>query len=118
MRRSLAVLAAVLGLALGLALVLRLVFFTSGTETDYPSALMWNGTIFYLSVQEAGHVPDSAIVGTVASETDTFPRKNGQANFCPPDTPVAQTEEGMAVLLDGEWYLCRPKEMEVAQADS
>ena len=50
--------------------------------------------------------------------TDTFPRKNGQANFCPPGTPVAQTGEGMAVLLDGVWYLCRPKEMEVAQADS
>lgn len=113
MRRSLAVLAAVLGLALGLALVLRLVLFTSGTETDYPSALMWNDTIFYLSVQEAGHVPDSAIVGTVASETDTFPRKNGQANCCSPGASVAQTEAGLAVLVDGVWRLCREEEAEV-----
>ena len=109
MRRSLVVLATVPGLALGLALILRLLFFTSGTETDYASALMWDDTIYYLSVQEAGHVPDSAVIGAVTSETDTFPRENGRANCCPPGTPVAETEEGLAVELDGVWYLCRPK---------
>ena len=113
MRRSLAVLAAVLGLALGLALVLRLVFFTSGTETDYPSALMWDGTIYYLSVQEVESVPEGAIVGTISSETGSFPRKNGQANCCPPGAPVAQAEAGLAVLVDGVWRLCREEEAEV-----
>ena len=100
-------------LALGLVLFPRLTASPSGTETDYPSALMWNGAIFYLSVQEAGHVPDSAIAGTISSETDTFPRKNGQANCCPPGTPIAQTEEGLAVLVDGVWRLCREAEAEV-----
>ena len=105
-------------LILGLVLGVRLLRPSAGTETDYPSALMWDGTVYYRSVQEMDKVPESAIVGTTSSETDAFPRKNGQANCCPPGTPVAQTEEGMAVLLDGVWYLCRPKEMEVAQADS
>lgn len=70
---------------------------------------MWDGTVYYRSVQEMDKVPESAIVGTTSSETDAFPRKNGQANCCPPGTPVAETEEGMAVLLDGVWYLCRPE---------
>ena len=110
MRRSLFLLAAILGVALGLAMVLRLAFPMSGTETDYPSALMWNDAIYYLSVQEAGEVPESAVVGAVTAETDAFPRKNGQANCCPPGTPIAQTEEGLAVLVDGVWRLCRAEE--------
>ena len=57
-------------LALGLALLLRLAVSSSGTETDYPSALMWDGTIYYLSVQEVESVPEGAIVGTISSETD------------------------------------------------
>ena len=97
-------------LALGLALLLRLAVSSSGTETDYPSALMWDGTIYYLSVQEVESVPEGAIVGTISSETDSFPRKNGQANCCPPGTPIAQTEEGLAVLVDGVWRLCRAEE--------
>ena len=63
-----------------------------------------------------GHVPDSAIVGTVASETDTFPRKNGQANCCPPGTPVGRVKEGLAVPLEDVWYLCRPEAAKSAQA--
>lgn len=96
-------------LILGLVLGVRLLRPSAGTETDYPSALMWDGTVYYRSVQEMDKVPESAIVGTTSFETDAFPRKNGQANCCPPGTPVAQTEEGMAVLLDGVWYLCRPE---------
>ena len=97
-------------LILGLALGVRLLRPSAGTETDYPSALMWDGTVYYRSVREAGQVPESAIVGTITSETDTFPRKNGQANCCPPGTPVAETEEGLAVLEDGVWRLCREAE--------
>lgn len=92
-----------------LALVLWLTGCASDTGTDYVSALMWNDTIYYLSVQEADGVPESAVVGTVTSETDTFPRENGQSNCCPPSTPVAETKEGLSVLLDGVWCLCRPK---------
>lgn len=66
-----------------------------------------------LCVQAADELPADAAVGTVSSETDTFPRNDGQANFCPPDTPVAKTEEGMAVLLNGVWRLCREEEAEV-----
>ncbi|WP_417044250.1 hypothetical protein [Dysosmobacter sp.] len=92
-----------------LGLVLWLTGCASDTETDYASALMWNDTIYYLSVQEVGGVPESAVIGTVTAETETFPRENGQANCCPPGTPVAETEEGLALLLDDAWYLCRPK---------
>ena len=97
--------ALILGLTLGVCLLRS----PSGTETDYVSALMWDDAIYYLSVQEVDPVPADAVVGTVARETDTFPRKNGQANCCPPGTPVARTEEGLAVELDGVWYLCRPE---------
>ena len=103
-------------LALGLALLLRLAVSSSGTETDYPSALMWNDAIYYLSVQEAGEVPESAVVGAVTAETDAFPRKNGQANCCPPGTPVGRVKEGLAVLLEDVWYLCRPEAAKSAQA--
>lgn len=97
-------------LILGLVLGLRLFPPSSGTETDYPSALMWDDTLYYASAQEADKVPAHAVVGTVSSETDTFPRKNGQANFCPPGTPVAEAGGGMAVQMGGVWYLCRPEE--------
>lgn len=103
-------------LALGLALLLRLAVSSSGTESDYPSALMWDGTIYYLSVQEVESVPEGAIVGTISSETDSFPRKNGQANCCPPGTPVGRVKEGLAVLLEDVWYLCRPEAAKSAQA--
>ena len=93
-----------------LGLVLWLTGCASDTETDYASALMWNDTIYYLSVQEVGGVPESAVIGTVTAETETFPRENGQANCCPPGTPIAQTEEGLAVLADGVWRLCRAEE--------
>lgn len=92
-----------------LALVLWLTGCAGDTETDYASALMWNDTLYYLSVQEVDDVPESAVIGTVTAETETFSRENGQANCCPPGTPVAETEEGLALLLDGAWYLCRPK---------
>ena len=92
-----------------LALVLGLTGCASDTETDYVSALMWNDTLYYLSVQEVDDVPESAVIGCVDTETDTFPRKNGPANCCPAGTPVAQTEEGLVILVDGAWYLCRPK---------
>ena len=60
-----------------LGLVLWLTGCASDTETDYASALMWNDTIYYLSVQEVGGVPESAVIGTVTAETETFPRENG-----------------------------------------
>lgn len=103
-------------LALGLVLFPRLTASPSGTETDYPSALMWDGTVYYRSVQEVENVPESAVVGTISSETDTFPQKDGQANCCPSGTPVARTKEGLAVLSENVWYLCRPEAAKSAQA--
>ena len=60
-----------------LALVLGLTGCAGGTETDYASALMWNDTLYCLSVQEVDDVPESAVIGTVTAETETFPRENG-----------------------------------------
>lgn len=79
-------------------------------ETDYPAAIMVNGQIYHKSIAEvSGEVDDSAIIGHTTSYTDTYPQKDGETNFSREiGLPYAAVEEGIAILCDGEWYICLP----------
>lgn len=84
-----------------------------GTETDYPAAIMVEGTVYYLSVAVPGEIDESAIIGYTDSYTDTFPEKNGQTNFNKETgIPYAKVKEGVAVLYENEWHICYAKDDE------
>ena len=83
------------------------------TETDYPAAIMVDGTVYYLSVAVPGEIDESAVIGYTDSYTNTFPEKNGQTNFNrETGMPYARVKEGIAVLYENEWHICYAKDEE------
>ena len=53
-----------------------------GTETDYPAAIMAEGTVYLKSVSAMpAEIDESAIIGYTTSYTDTYPEKDGETNF-------------------------------------
>ena len=82
-----------------------------GVETDYAAAIMVDGTIYYKSIEEIpAEEAENMIIGYTKSYTDTFPKKDGQTNFSRErNLPYAKVDEGIAILIDGTWYLCRKK---------
>ena len=85
----------------------------TGTETDYPAAMMVNGEIYVLTSDPMpGEVDESAIIGYTSSYIDTFPQQDGETNFNRElEMPYAEVEGGIAVLYDNEWRLCIPEEL-------
>ena len=80
--------------------------------TDTPDALvpalMVNGTLYRSTGTQLPVEPDdSAILGCVSSVVplSQWPETEGQANFGEPDAPYALIEDGLIVLMDGEWTL-------------
>ena len=85
----------------------------TGTETDYPAAIMVNGEIYVLTSEPMpAEVDESAIIGYTASYTDTFPQQDGETNFNRElELPYAKVENGIAVLYDNKWCLCIPEDL-------
>ena len=83
-----------------------------GKETDYAAAIMVEGEIYLKTVTSIpAEIDESAIIGYTKSYTETFPKKDGQTNFSrKTGLPYARVEDGIAVLIDNEWYLCNPME--------
>ena len=83
-----------------------------GIETDYPAAIMAEGTVYLKSATAMpAKIDESAIIGYTASYTDTYPEKDGETNFNRElNMPYARVEGGIAVLYENEWYLCTPKD--------
>lgn len=81
-------------------------------ETDYPAAIMVDGSVYLLSGEPMPtEVDKSAISGYTDSYTDAFPENDGETNFNEElDMPYAKIEGGIAVFYDSEWYLCTLKE--------
>ena len=82
------------------------------TETDYPAAIMAEGSIYLKSAAAMpAEIDESAIIGYTTSYTDTYPEKDGETNFNRElNMPYARVEGGIAVLYENEWYLCTPKD--------
>ncbi len=75
---------------------------------DWPAALMLDGVIYLMeSTPMAGEVDESAIIGYTVGYTDTWPDTDWQTNFHREGgLTLARVEGGIAVLYEGEWYLC------------
>ena len=89
----------------------------TGVETDYAAAIMVEGEI-YLKTATAmlAEMDESAIIGYTKSYTETFPKKDGQTNFSrKTGLPYARVEDGIAILIENEWYLCTPVEQNVTK---
>lgn len=84
----------------------------SHTETDYPAAIMAEGSIYLKSAAAMpAEIAPSAIIGYTTSYTDTYPEKDGETNFSRElNLPYAKVKGGIAVLYENEWYLCTPKD--------
>lgn len=91
-------------------LALALAGCAKSTETDYVAAIMVEGEIYCKTVTAMpAEIDESAILGYTKSYTDTFPEKDGETNFNRKlGMPYAKVEDGVAVLMDNEWYLCVP----------
>ena len=88
--------------------------FGSHTESDYPAAIMADGSIYLKSANAMPiEVDESAIIGYTTAYTDSYPTKDGETNFNRElNMPYAKVEGGVAVLCENEWYLCTPKDTE------
>ena len=75
-----------------------------GTETDYPAAIMAEGTVYLKSVSAMpAEIDESAIIGYTTSYTDTYPEKDGETNFNRElNMPYARVEGG---IKEGDWVL-------------
>ncbi|MFI3202036.1 MAG: hypothetical protein R3Y54_11045 [Eubacteriales bacterium] len=84
----------------------------TSVEVDYPAAIMVDNLIYLLPVTPSSiEIDDGAIIGYTDSYTDTFPEHNGETNFNRElEMPYVKVEGGIAVLLDGEWYICTLKD--------
>ena len=84
----------------------------SGVETDYAAAIMVEGEIYLKTATVMpAEIDESAIIGYTKSYTETFPKKDGQTNFSrKTGLPYARIEDGIAILIENEWYLCTPME--------
>ena len=99
-------------LRLAIVCVLALAGCGSHTETDYPAAIMAEGSIYLKSAAAMpAEIDESAIIGYTTSYTDTYPEKDGETNFSRElNLPYARVEGGIAVLMENEWYMCTPKD--------
>ena len=86
----------------------------SHTESDYPAAIMVEGTVYLKTITAMpAEIDESAIIGYTTSYTDTYPKKNGETNFNRElNMPYAKVEGGIVVLCENEWYLCMPEDGE------
>ncbi|MFI3326308.1 MAG: hypothetical protein R3Y35_09065 [Clostridia bacterium] len=75
-------------------------------ESDYPSAIMIDNTIYHRTITEV-EVDENAEFFYPTSYTDSYPNKNGETNFDRElKTKCVMLDEGLAVNTDGTWYLC------------
>jgi len=83
-----------------------------GVETDYAAAIMAEGEIYLKTTEPIpAEIDESAIIGYTEYYTDTFPERDGETNFNRSlGMAYARVEGGIAVLYEGEWYLCVPQQ--------
>ena len=77
---------------------------------DYPALIMVDGVLYYLEYETPAEIDDSAIIGYTNSYTDGAPQNNGETNFNRElNMPYAKVDDGIAVLYQNEWWLCKTK---------
>jgi len=79
------------------------------TDTMYRLGIVVDGVFYEKAYQPMpAEIEESAIIGSIASFTDTFPKKDGETNISKEliGAPYAKVEGGIAVLYQNEWYLC------------
>jgi len=76
---------------------------------DYPAAIMVDDVVYYLAYAMPAEIDESAIVGFTSSYTDEMPQSNGETNFNRElNMPYAKVSDGIAILYENEWWLCKP----------
>ena len=98
-------------MALILTAVLMLALAACGrepVENEQPPLIMAAGELYrYTDEPLDAEVEEDAVIGYTTSYTDFIPETEGEINFSHElDLPYASVEGGVAILLDGEWYLC------------
>lgn len=77
---------------------------------DYPAAIMVEGVLYYLEAETPGEIDESAVIGYTTSYTDEMPQKDGETNFSRElNLPYAKVADGIAVLHQNEWWICKAK---------
>ena len=77
---------------------------------DYPAVIMVEDVVYYLATEMPAEIDESAIIGYTNSYTDEMPQHNGEINFNRElNMPYARVEDGIAILYNNEWWLCKAK---------
>ena len=84
--------------------------FSAPSSGDRAAAIMVDGIVYLLpSTPSPAEVAPEAIIGSTTSYTDGTPARNGETNFDRElGTPYARVSDGIAILWQNEWYICRP----------
>ena len=78
-------------------------------KEDYPAAIMVDGVVYYLAYTMPAEIDESAIVGYTTSYTNEMPQSNGETNFNRElNMAYAKVSDGIAILYENEWWLCKP----------
>lgn len=88
----------------------------SGSETetiqgaeDFCPAVMVDGVLYWSTGKAVSGEVDESTARPVTSYTSALPEADGQSNFSQDlSAKYAWTQEGLAVLMDGEWVLFDP----------
>ena len=76
---------------------------------DYVAAIMIEDVVYYLAYAMPAEIDESAIIGYTTSYTDEMPQSNGETNFNRElNMPYARVSDGIAILYENEWWLCKP----------
>jgi len=84
-----------------------------GEKTADPngSGILVDGVFYEKSEQPmSAEVDACSVIGNVRAYTDAAPDEEGETNISRDliDAPYARVDGGIAILIGGEWYLCRP----------
>ena len=80
-----------------------------GTDTMYRLGILVDGIFYEMAYAMPAEIEESAVIGYVAFYTDGFPTRDKETNISKDliGAPVARVEDGIAVLYQNEWYLCK-----------
>ena len=96
-------------LVLTLAFLLGMAGCSKGTDTMYRLGILVEGIFYEKSHAMPAEIEESAVIGYVAFYTDGFPTREMETNISKDliGAPVARVADGIAVLYQNEWYLCK-----------
>ena len=94
---------------LALACLLGMAGCDQGADTMYRLGIMIDGIFYEKSHAMPAEIDEGAIIGHIELYTEAFPTRDKETNISRDliGAPIAKVEDGIAILYQNEWYLCK-----------